>query len=212
MVSLICIGCGSGSDPQSESAASSKSSEKSSNEVVDSDSDSDSNSEMKTVQKESATVTETAKTSAQAVSGGVGNQSQIASSSSARSAAAGAGVEKTEVATAQSQSQDQSKGMGLFEKQPMPNEILKLILEDVKTLVSQGDFNAAFFKARSAANWKMNAEQLKILKEISLPITIGQEKLKNWQAKAEKPSEAALNKYSLQVGSEALEALEKIEI
>ena len=167
---------------------------------------------METVQKGSAAVTETVKPSAQAVSGELEKQSQIAASSSAVSAAAGAAVEETNADASQSQEQNQSQGMGLFVKQPMPNEVLKELLENVKTLVAQGDFNAAFFTARSAANWKMNARQMKVLKEISLPITIGQEKLKNWQTKAEKPSEAALNKYSLQVGSEALAALEKVEI
>lgn len=165
---------------------------------------------------------ETVKTSAQAASGELKKQSQMAASSSAHSAAAGAVVEETVESTAventaqhsqsASQSQEQSHGMGLFVKQPMPNEVLKELLQNVKTLVAQGDFNAAFFTARSAANWKLNAQQMEILKEISSPITKGQEKLKNWQAKAEKPSDAALNKYSLQVGSEALAALEKVEI
>ena len=167
---------------------------------------------METVEKGATAVAETVKTSAQAVSGELKQQSQIAASSSAHSAAAGAVVEETEDTASQGQEQSQSQGMGLFVKQPMPNEVLKALLENVKTLVAQGDFNAAFFTARSAANWKMNAQQMKALKEISLPITIGQEKLKNWQTKAEKPSEAALNKYSLQVGNEALAALEKVEI
>lgn len=211
LVSLIWIGCGSGSVSQPESSASSKSTEQSSGGEVDSGSNS--KPEMETVQKGSAAVTETVKPSAQAVSGELEKQSQIAASSSAvTAAAAGAAVEETDADASQGQEQNQSQGMGLFVKQPMPNEVLKELLENVKTLVAQGDFNAAFFTARSAANWKMNAQQMKVLKEISLPITIGQEKLKNWQAKAEKPSEAALNKYSLQVGSEALEALEKIEI
>lgn len=211
LVSLIWIGCGSGSVSQPESSASSKSTEKSSD--VEVDSGSDSKPEMETV-----------KTGAQAASGELKKQSQIAANSSAHSAAAEAVVEETVESTAventaqqsqsasQVQEQSQSQGMGLFVKQPMPNEVLKELLENVKTLVAQGDFNAAFFMARSAANWKMTDQQMKTLKEISLPITIGQEKLKNWQAKAEKPSEAALNKYSLQVGSEALAALEKIEI
>ena len=212
LVSFVWIGCGSGSVSQSESSASSKSSEQSSEvEVV---SDSDSKPEMETVEKGATAVAETVKTSAQAVSGELKQQSQIAASSSAHSAAAGAVVEETEdtASQGQEQSQSQGQGMGLFVKQPMPNEVLKALLENVKTLVAQGDFNAAFFTARSAANWKMNAQQMKALKEISLPITIGQEKLKNWQTKAEKPSEAALNKYSLQVGNEALAALEKVEI
>ncbi len=210
LVSFAWIGCGSGSVSQPESSASSKSTEQSSGGEIDSGSNS--KPEMETVQKGSADVTETVKSSAQAVSRELEKQSQIAASSSAVSAAAGAAVEETDADASQSQEQNQSQGMGLFVKQPMPNEVLKELLENVKTLVAQGDFNAAFFTARSAANWKMNAQQMKVLKEISLPITIGQEKLKNWQAKSEKPSEAALNKYSLQVGSEALEALEKIEI
>lgn len=211
LVSLIWIGCGSGSVSQSESSVSSKSSEQSSDVKVDSNSDSDSKPERETIGKGTAAVKEVAKTGARAVSGELEQQSQIATGSVVEETDESASHNQ-ETRQVQSQTQSQSQGMGLFVKQPMPNEVLKELLQNVKTLVAQGDFNAAFFTARSAANWKLNAKQMEILKEISSPITKGQEKLKNWQAKSEKPSEAELNKYSLQVGSEALAALEKVEI